>query len=366
MRVHLDLEFLGGAAPTVDGGDAGNGQQPARHDPILNRAQIGDSEMLRTDHLVTIDFPGRAVRLDCGHQTARQADVLLHRDRCLGVGEVVVHPVFEDDANKGQSIERGRADDVDAGRRVETNLHGARVVTFHLLGREARRLRGDFQDDRRGIRIRLDIEHLEGNEPGAGKQQQTQHHNRAAAEAKCDERFEHGGSSFTETEDGINLIGWWRRQHVAQKHGAVRHGQFSALQAIENLNPVVASQADLDDSLHKTVAIGRHPSRHRAIGFADHAIRRYGGGFHRVVDANDEVSEHSGTQLIVGVRDLGTDRDSMSIRINRLVDLGNLALEHAVRIGHHLDLNRLAQVKKRISLSLTFASIHLIDTSATE
>ena len=46
VRVHLDLEFLGGAAPTVDGGDAGNGQQPARHDPILNGAQIGDSEML--------------------------------------------------------------------------------------------------------------------------------------------------------------------------------------------------------------------------------------------------------------------------------------------------------------------------------
>jgi hypothetical protein len=46
VRVHLDLEFLGGAAPTVDGCDAGNGQQPARDNPILNRAQIGDSEML--------------------------------------------------------------------------------------------------------------------------------------------------------------------------------------------------------------------------------------------------------------------------------------------------------------------------------
>ena len=192
VRVHLDLEFLGGAAPTVDGCDAGNGQQPARHDPILNRAQIRDSEMLGADDLITIDFPGRAVRLDGGHQTAGQADVLLHRDRCLGVGEVIVHPIFEADAHKGQSIERSRADDVNAGRGVEPNLHGARVVTFHLLGREARRLRGNFQDDGRGVRIRLDVEHLESNEPGAGKQQQTQHHNRAAAQAKCDERLEHG------------------------------------------------------------------------------------------------------------------------------------------------------------------------------
>ena len=34
------------------------------HDPILNGAEIGQPEMLRTDHLVTIDFPGRAVLLD--------------------------------------------------------------------------------------------------------------------------------------------------------------------------------------------------------------------------------------------------------------------------------------------------------------
>src|SRR5580658_2817150 len=64
MRVHLDLEFLRGAAPAVDGCDARNGQQSARHDPILSRAQIRDSEMLRADDLITIDFAGRAVSLD--------------------------------------------------------------------------------------------------------------------------------------------------------------------------------------------------------------------------------------------------------------------------------------------------------------
>ena len=78
-------------------------------------------------------------------------------------------------------------------------------------------------------------------------------------------------------------------------------------------------------------AIGCHPSRHRAVGFADHAIGGYSDGFHRVVDANDEVGEHSRTQLIVGVRNLGTDRYSMGIRIDRRVDLRNLASKHAVR-----------------------------------
>ena len=138
------------------------------------------------------------------------------------------------------------------------------------------------------------------------------------------------------------------------------------LQTIENLNPVVVSQAGLDDSLLKMAAISCHPRRHRAIGFADHAIGRYGSGFHRVLDANDEVGEHSGTQFIVGVRDLGTDGYSMSIRIDRLVNFRNLAFEDAVGIGHHLDLDRLSQMKKRNSVSLTFASIHLIATSATE
>ncbi|MGO8789805.1 MAG: hypothetical protein ACLQVL_20800, partial [Terriglobia bacterium] len=35
------------------------------------------------------------------------------------------------------------------------------------------------------------------NEPGAGKQHQAQHHNRAAAQAKCDERFEHRSFQFS-------------------------------------------------------------------------------------------------------------------------------------------------------------------------
>src|ERR1700683_4492240 len=119
----------------------------------------------------------------------------------------------------------------------------------------------------------------------------------------------------------LNLIARWRRQHVAKKHSAVSYDEFSALQAIENLSVVVVSQAELDDSLYEMVASGCHPGRHRAIGFADHAIRWYSYGLHRVADLNDKVCQHSGAQFIFGVRDLGADRHSMSVRINRLVNL---------------------------------------------
>jgi hypothetical protein len=39
----------------------------------------------------------------------------------------------------------------------------------------------------------------------------------------------------------IRLVAGWRLQHVAQKHGAVRYDLFSALQTLEDLNPVVSS-----------------------------------------------------------------------------------------------------------------------------
>ncbi|MGA2983293.1 MAG: hypothetical protein ABSG32_05730 [Terriglobia bacterium] len=71
----------------------------------------------------------------------------------------------------------------------------------------------------------------------------------------------------------MELIAGWRFQHFVEKNGAVRHGQFLTLQTVENLNLVVPGQADLDDSLHKMVAIVCHPRCHPAVGFADHAIR---------------------------------------------------------------------------------------------
>ena len=114
----------------------------------------------------------------------------------------------------------------------------------------------------------------------------------------------------------------------------------------------VGSQTGLDDSLRKAAAIRRHPGRHRPVGFADHAIRWHSRGFHRLLDANDEVGQHSRTQLVLGVGDLGTDRYSMRIRIDHLVDLRNPSLEHTVGIRHHFDLRPVVRVEKtELSLS---------------
>src|SRR5580700_4478903 len=198
MWIYLYLKFFGGAAPAVDGGDPGNCQESAGNNPVLDRAQIRDSEVLRANDLITIDFSCGTVRLDGWNLTSRKSHVLLHRDRCLAVGEVVVHAVFEGDTHKRQPVERSGSDDVDAWGRVQANLHGKRVVTLHLLRGEAWSLCGDFQNHRRRVWVRFDVELFESNKPGAYKQQQTQKHNRSAAEAKSDQRLEHGLSSFME------------------------------------------------------------------------------------------------------------------------------------------------------------------------
>ena len=181
VRVHLDLKLLGGASPTVDGRDTRDGQQPARDDPILNGAEIGDSKMRRPDNLIAVNFPRRTVRLDVGHLVARQVDILRDCHRRLAISEEIIHAVLEADADKRQAVERSGADDLNAGSGVEADLHGARVITLHLLGGQARRLRGDFQDHRGRVRIGLDVEQLESDEPGAGKQQQSHDDNRAPA-----------------------------------------------------------------------------------------------------------------------------------------------------------------------------------------
>ena len=47
VQIDFDLELFGGAAPGVDLHDAFDGEQPALHHPILNRAKVGQTEMRR-------------------------------------------------------------------------------------------------------------------------------------------------------------------------------------------------------------------------------------------------------------------------------------------------------------------------------
>src|ERR1700691_2243238 len=67
------------------------------------------------------------------------------------------------------------------------------------------------------------------------------------------------------------LLGWRRRQHAAQKYGAVGYDQFSAPPTAKYLNPIVSSQIRFDHSLLKMVAVGGHPGCHDAVGFAHHS-----------------------------------------------------------------------------------------------
>ncbi len=192
VRMDIDIELLGRSAPTIDRHDTGNGQEPPGHDPILDRAKIRQPDMLVALHLIAENFAGSAVLLDAGHLVSRQGHVLLQRDGGLAIGEIVIDAILENDADEGEAVEGGRANDLDAGRGIKADLDGTRVVTLHFLRGQARRLGGDFQDDRRRIRIGLDVETLKGAKTGAGKEQQAEYNDGATAQAKGNERLEHG------------------------------------------------------------------------------------------------------------------------------------------------------------------------------
>ena len=181
-----------GAAPRVYRHDAvGNGEQAARCDPVLYRAQVGEPEVRRADHLIAIDLADQARLLNLRYLVAGQRDVLLQAERRLCIGEEIIDTVSESDAHEGQAIERCRADIVDPGRGIEADLHRDGVIALHLLGRESSGLRRDFEDHRRGIGIGLDIELGEGDNPGGDENQQAQQDDRTTCEAECEDGLQH-------------------------------------------------------------------------------------------------------------------------------------------------------------------------------
>ncbi len=194
VQIDLDLELLGRAAPGVDLNDAGNGQQTALHDPILDRAQIGQSEMRRAGHLIAIDFADQARALNRRHRIARQIDILLQADRGLREREVIVDPVIESDAHEREAVERRRADVVDPGRGGEPDFHRYRVIPLHLLGGETVGLCGDFQDHRRRIGISLDVQLGEGDQSAGNENQQAQQDDRTPGQSELQHAFQHGSS----------------------------------------------------------------------------------------------------------------------------------------------------------------------------
>jgi hypothetical protein len=134
VQVDLDLVFLGGAAPGVDLNHAGHRKKAALQDPVLDGAQIGQSEMRRPDHLVAIDLADQARSENLRRDVVGKRDVLLQVDRRLGEGEVIVDTVIEGDADEGEAVERGRADVFDP-ELSQADLPGS-SVTLHLLRRD--------------------------------------------------------------------------------------------------------------------------------------------------------------------------------------------------------------------------------------
>ena len=64
VQIDFDLELFGGAAPGVDLHNAFDGEQPALHYPILDRAKVGQAEMRRAFDLVAVDFADQARSLE--------------------------------------------------------------------------------------------------------------------------------------------------------------------------------------------------------------------------------------------------------------------------------------------------------------
>ena len=120
---------------------------------------------------------------------------MLQTDRGLVEGEVVIDPISKCDANEGQAVKGGRTDDVDAWRCSKADFHGDGVVALHFLGRETGRLRGDLQDDGRGIGVSLDVELGEGDQAGDEEHQKAEQNDRAAGEPECQQALDHRSSS---------------------------------------------------------------------------------------------------------------------------------------------------------------------------
>src|SRR6516165_1507603 len=89
------------------------------------------------------------------------------------------------------------------------------------------------------------------------------------------------------------------------------------------------------------MSIFRHPSRHRAVGFAHNAGGRDSCGLLSVLHTNYKLGEHSRPQLVVWVANLRTNHDTMGVSIYGRVDFNHAAFKYPARVGHHSNLNRL-------------------------
>ena len=157
LEIDLYRELLDRAAPGIDLHDAGHRHQPAGDDPVLNASEIGQAKVFRADDLIAIDLANQRGLLNDRFDAIGEFGVLLQGQSCLRIGEIIIHAIGESDLNPRQSVKRGRSDIGDVWHRIERRFQWHRIVFLHLLRRQSGRLRGDFDDDGRGIGIGLDV-----------------------------------------------------------------------------------------------------------------------------------------------------------------------------------------------------------------
>src|SRR5215475_14382466 len=124
MEIDLDVVLLGRAAPRIDLNYTRHCEQPSLQHPILNRSQIGQTEVRRSNELIAIDLPDQARALNLRHDVIRKAHILLEVDGCLREREIVDDAILKHDVNKRETVERRRANDIDSGRRSKTHFDG--------------------------------------------------------------------------------------------------------------------------------------------------------------------------------------------------------------------------------------------------
>ena len=136
-RVHLELELLPAVAPDDDVRDARNRHQPPAHRPVRDHREVGQVAVVAREP--DLHRPaGRGERLerprDAGRRRQardRRRDALVHELAGLErIGAAV-----EDQRDRRQARDGGRAHRVEPGRRVERLLHRDRDEGLDLLGR---------------------------------------------------------------------------------------------------------------------------------------------------------------------------------------------------------------------------------------
>ena len=156
--IHLELELLPAVAPDDHVRDARHRHQPPPHRPVGDHREVGQVAVVAREADLHRPARGRE-RLERprdarrGRQARdRRCDALVHELAGLErIGAAV-----EDQRDRRQARDRGRAHRLEPGRRVERLLHRDRDEGLDLLGRHPQALGLHLDERRRELREDVD------------------------------------------------------------------------------------------------------------------------------------------------------------------------------------------------------------------